>query len=209
MAKVKAEYEMEGVKAKLELSYLINNKGAVKVTQKLQADKDAKVANLFRFGMQLPMPECYENIEYYGRGPIENYADRKYSTFLGIYKQTVTEQFYPYIRPQENGNKTDIRYWKITNNTGKGIQVVAEQPFSASALHYTIESLDEGMTKHQMHSHEIEPAKLTNLLIDKVQQGLGCVNSWGTIPLEEYMLPYQDYEFTFVISPVSNQIAID
>ena len=209
MAKVKAEYEMEGVKAKLELSYLINNKGAVKVTQKLQADKDAKVANLFRFGMQLPMPECYENIEYYGRGPIENYADRKYSTFLGIYKQTVTEQFYPYIRPQENGNKTDIRYWKITNNTGKGIQVVAEQSFSASALHYTIESLDEGMTKHQMHSHEIEPAKLTNLLIDKVQQGLGCVNSWGTVPREEYMLPYQDYEFTFVISPVSNQIAID
>ena len=209
MAFVKAEYDMSGMKAKLELTYLINNKGAVKVTQKLTADKEAKVANMFRFGMQLPMPECYENIEYYGRGPIENYADRNNSTFLAIYRQTVTEQFYPYIRPQENGNKTDIRYWKMINPAGKGIQIVAEQPFSASALHYTIEQLDEGMTKHQMHSHEIEPAKVTNLLIDKVQMGLGCVNSWGTVPLDEYMLPYKDYEFTFVISPVSNNIGID
>ena len=209
MAEVKAEYEMADVKAKLQLTYLINNKGAVKVTQKLEADKEAKVANLFRFGMQLPMPENYETIEYYGRGPIENYSDRNNSTFLAIYRQTVTEQFYPYIRPQENGNKTDIRYWKMINETGKGIQIVAEQPFSASALHYTIESLDEGMEKHQMHSQEIEPAKLTNLLIDKVQQGLACINSWGAMPLPEYLLPYQDYEFTFVISPVSNEIDVD
>jgi beta-galactosidase len=209
MAEVKAEYEMADVKAKLQLTYLINNKGAVKVTQKLEADKEAKVANLFRFGMQLPMPENYETIEYYGRGPIENYSDRNNSTFLAIYRQTVTEQFYPYIRPQENGNKTDIRYWKMINDTGKGIQIVAEQPFSASALHYTIESLDEGMEKHQMHSQEIEPAKLTNLLIDKVQQGLACINSWGAMPLPEYLLPYQDYEFTFVISPVSNEIDVD
>ena len=121
----------------------------------------------------------------------------------------MTEQFYPYIRPQENGNKTDIRYWKLTNPTGKGIQIVAEQPFSASALHYTIEQLDEGEAKHQMHSHEIEPAHLTNLLIDKAQMGLGCITSWGTLPLEEYMLPYQDYEFTFVISPVDSNIVID
>ena len=209
MALVKAEYDMDAVKAKLELTYLINNKGAVKVTQKLIADKDAKVANMFRFGMQLPMPEDYETIEYYGRGPIENYADRNNNTFLAIYHQTVTEQFYPYIRPQENGNKTDIRYWKLTNPTGKGIQIVAEQPFSASALHYTIEQLDEGEAKHQMHSHEIEPAHLTNLLIDKAQMGLGCITSWGTLPLEEYMLPYQDYEFTFVISPVDSNIVID
>lgn len=209
MALVKAEYDMDAVKAKLELTYLINNKGAVKVTQKLITDKDAKVANMFRFGMQLPMPEDYETIEYYGRGPIENYADRNNNTFLAIYHQTVTEQFYPYIRPQENGNKTDIRYWKLTNPTGKGIQIVAEQPFSASALHYTIEQLDEGEAKHQMHSHEIEPAHLTNLLIDKAQMGLGCITSWGTLPLEEYMLPYQDYEFTFVISPVDSNIVID
>ena len=209
MAFVKAEYKMPDVKSQLELTYLINNKGAVKITQKLTADKDEKVANLFRFGMQLPMPANYETIEYWGRGPIENYSDRNNSTFIAVYRQTVTDQFYPYIRPQENGNKTDIRYWKMINETGKGIQIVAEEPFSASALHYTIEQLDEGMTKHQMHSQEIEPANLTNLLIDKVQMGLGCINSWGALPLKDYMLPYQDYEFTFVISPIENNIEID
>ena len=209
MALVKAEYTMPSVKGQLELTYLINNKGAVKITQKLTADKDKKVANLFRFGMKLPMPANYETIEYWGRGPIENYADRNHSTFIAVYRQTVTDQFYPYIRPQENGNKTDIRYWKMVNETGKGIQIVAEQPFSASALHYTIEQLDEGMTKHQMHSQEIEPANLTNLLIDKAQMGLGCINSWGALPLKDYMLSYQDYEFTFVISPIENVIEID
>ena len=209
MVLVKAVYTMPAVKSQLELTYLINNKGAVKITQKLTADKNEKVANLFRFGMQLPMPKNYETIEYWGRGPIENYSDRNNSTFIAVYRQTVTDQFYPYIRPQENGNKTDIRYWKMINEAGKGIQIVAEQPFSASALHYTIEQLDEGMTKHQMHSQEIEPANLTNLLIDKVQMGLGCINSWGALPLKDYMLPYQDYEFTFVISPIENVIEID
>ena len=208
MAFVKAEYAMPGVKSQLALTYLINNKGAVKITQQLLAGKDEKVANLFRFGMQLPMPKNYETIEYWGRGPIENYSDRNNSTFIAIYRQTVSEQFYPYIRPQENGNKTDIRYWKMINEKGKGIKIVAEQPFSASALHYTIEQLDEGMTKHQMHSHEIEPADVTNLLIDKVQMGLGCINSWGALPLKDYLLPYQDYEFTFVISPIENDIEI-
>ena len=200
---------MPGVKSQLALTYLINNKGAVKITQQLLAGKDEKVADLFRFGMQLPMPKNYETIEYWGRGPIENYSDRNNSTFIAIYRQTVSEQFYPYIRPQENGNKTDIRYWKMINEKGKGIKIVAEQPFSASALHYTIEQLDEGMTKHQMHSHEIEPADVTNLLIDKVQMGLGCINSWGALPLKDYLLPYQDYEFTFVISPIENDIEID
>ncbi len=209
MAFVKAEYAMPGVKSQLTLTYLINNKGAVKITQQLLAGKDEKVADLFRFGMQLPMPKNYETIEYWGRGPIENYSDRNNSTFIAIYRQTVSEQFYPYIRPQENGNKTDIRYWKMINEKGKGIKIVAEQPFSASALHYTIEQLDEGMTKHQMHSHEIEPADVTNLLIDKVQMGLGCINSWGALPLKDYLLPYQDYEFTFVISPIENDIEID
>ena len=209
MAFVKAEYAMPGVKSQLALTYLINNKGAVKITQQLLAGKDEKVANLFRFGMQLPMPKNYETIEYWGWGPIENYSDRNNSTFIAIYRQTVSEQFYPYIRPQENGNKTDIRYWKMINEKGKGIKIVAEQPFSASALHYTIEQLDEGMTKHQMHSHEIEPADVTNLLIDKVQMGLGCINSWGALPLKDYLLPYQDYEFTFVISPIENDIEID
>ena len=205
---VETAYEMPGVSAKLNLTYVINNEGAIKVTQKMTTDKKAKVSNMFRFGMQMQMPRSFETIEYYGCGPIENYIDRNHCTNLGIYRQSVTEQFYSYIRPQENGTKTDIRWWRMINKAGNGIEVVAASPFSASALHYTIESLDEGWSKQQGHSPEVEEADLTNLCIDKIQAGLGCVNSWGSIALPEYQVPYQDYEFTFILSPIQHCIDI-
>lgn len=205
---VETAYEMPGVSAKLNLTYVINNEGAIKVTQKMTTDKKAKVSNMFRFGMQMQMPRSFETIEYYGRGPIENYIDRNHCTDLGIYRQSVTEQFYSYIRPQENGTRTDIRWWRMINKAGNGIEVVAASPFSASALHYTIESLDEGWSKQQGHSPEVEEADLTNLCIDKIQAGLGCVNSWGSIALPEYQVPYQDYEFTFILSPIQHCIDI-
>ena len=205
---VETAYEMPGVSAKLNLTYVINNEGAIKVTQKMATDKKVKVSNMFRFGMQMQMPRSFETIEYYGRGPIENYIDRNHCTDLGIYRQSVTEQFYSYIRPQENGTKTDIRWWRMINKAGNGIEVVAASPFSASALHYTIESLDEGWSKQQGHSPEVEEADLTNLCIDKIQAGLGCVNSWGSIALPEYQVPYQDYEFTFILSPIQHCIDI-
>ena len=206
MISVQAEYEIPAVKAKLSLNYLINNKGAVKVTQKMTADKSAEISNLFRFGMQLPMPLEFDRIDYYGRGPIENYADRNSSTSLGRYNQTVAEQFYPYIRPQENGTKTDIRWWKQLNAGGYGLQFVADNPFSASALNYSIEDLDDGVRKLQRHSPEIKQVDYTNLCIDKAQMGLGCVNSWGAPPLEAYRLPYGAYEFSFIMSPAKHQL---
>lgn len=206
---VNAEYEMKNVSAKLYLTYVINNAGAIKVTQKMAADKDAKVSPMFRFGMQMQMPESFEAIEYYGRGPIENYSDRNHSTDLGVYRQSVDEQFYSYIRPQETGTKTDIRWWKQLNAGGNGLKVVGEAPFSASALNYTICSLDDGVQKDQRHSPEVKKADLTNLCIDKAQMGLGCVNSWGAMPLPQYMLPYGNYEFTFILAPVKHSIDIE
>ena len=209
MIVVCTEYEIRSVHAKLYLTYTINNEGAVKVNQRMAAAQDVAVPDMFRFGMQMVMPESFEKISYYGRGPIENYIDRKHSTDLGIYNQTVTEQFYAYIRPQENGTKTDIRWWKLFNDEGKGLQFVAAEPFSASALHYTIESLDDGAQKDQRHSNEVSPSDLTNFLIDKVQQGLACENSWGAIPRPEYRVPYANYEFTFIMTPVSDVVVIE
>lgn len=206
LAVVSADYKMPGVSASLKLTYTINGDGAVKVTESLTADKNAKVSDMFRFGMQMQMPESFGSIEYYGRGPIENYSDRNHSTLLGIYNQKVADQFYPYIRPQETGTKTDIRYWKQLNNSGNGLEFIAENPFSASALNYSIESLDGGVWKANTHSPEIEKVNYTNLLIDKAQMGLGCVNSWGALPLKEYRLPYGDYTFTFVMKPVFHQL---
>ena len=197
-----AEYEMQHVSAKLNLTYIINNEGAIKVTQKMVTNPQAKIPPMFRFGMQVQMPKAFETIEYYGRGPIENYSDRNHSTTIGLYRQSVNEQFYPYIRPQETGTKTDIRWWKLLNAAGHGLQIVADAPFSASALHYTIKSLDDGIDKAQRHSPEVKQSDLTNLCIDKIQMGLGCIDSWGAWPLPQYQIPYGDYEFSFILSPV-------
>jgi beta-galactosidase len=202
---VKAIYDMPGVSAKLFLNYHISNTGAIKVTQKMTADTTAKVPNFFRFGMQMKMPRDFDRIIYYGRGPQENYTDRNSSTDLGRYVQTVDEQFYPYIRPQETGTKSDIRWWQQLNTGGKGLQFTGEAPFSASALHYSIESLDEGPEKHQRHSQLIPQVDYTNLCIDKVQMGLGCITSWGALPLAKYRLPYGNYEFTFLVEPVEHE----
>ena len=199
---IEASYELPEVSAKLNLTYAINNEGAIKVTQKMTADKNAKVANLFRFGMQMQMPRSFDKVEYYGRGPVENYIDRKANADLGIYRQSVAEQFYSYIRPQETGTKSDLRWWKTLNAAGRGIQVVAAEPFSASALHYTIESLDEGTHKQQGHSPEVDEADLTNFCFDLIQAGLGCEDSWGRITRPEYQVPYGDYEFTFILKPM-------
>ncbi|UVV56801.1 DUF4981 domain-containing protein [Bacteroides fragilis] len=203
---VRAEYEMKAVKGKLFPTYVINNEGAVKVTQKMEAGKEEKVSDMFRFGMQMQMPENFNEVEYYGRGPVENYADRNHSTLIGKYRQTVAEQFYPYIRPQETGTKTDLRWWRVLNISGNGLQFVGDAPFSASALNYSIESLDDGVQKDQRHSPEVAKAPFTNLCIDKVQMGLGCVNSWGTLPLEKYRVPYRDYEFSFIPTPVRHKV---
>ena len=199
---IEAAYELPEVSAKLNLTYTINNEGAIKVTQKMTTDKNAKVANMFRFGMQMQMPRSFDKVEYYGRGPVENYIDRKANTDLGIYCQSVADQFYTYIRPQETGTKSDIRWWKTLNMAGRGIQVVASKPFSASALHYTIESLDEGLYKKQGHSQEVEEADITNFCFDLIQAGLGCEDSWGRIARPEYQVPYGDYEFTFILMPM-------
>ena len=203
---VTAKYDMPTVSAKLTLTYRINKEGAIEVTQSMTTDKNAKVSNMFRFGMRAALNKNLSNIQYYGRGPIENYADRNNSTNIGKYAQTVDEQFYSYIRPQETGTKTDIRWWNQTNKGGNGIQLVGKTPFSASALHYTMESLDDGLEKGQRHSELVPQTDCVNFCIDKVQMGLGCVNSWGALPLDKYMVPYQDYEFTFVIKPIQNAL---
>ena len=202
LAEVKAEYDMPDVNGKLQLTYRINNEGAVKVSQKLIAGEKEKVSELFRFGMKLEMPEAYSHIKYYGRGPGENYIDRKDSEFIGLYDQTVEEQSYAYIRPQETGTKSDIRWWAQLDEAGSGLCFKSDDVYSISAINYTIESLDDGAEKDQRHFPEVEQSDFVTICIDKKQMGLGCVTSWGALPRDEYRLPYQDYEFNFLIQPV-------
>ena len=193
--------------AELTLTYEVNNAGMVKVTEKMKADPSKKVSDLFRYGMNLVMPKSFNRVEYYGRGPLENYSDRKDCTFMGIYSQSVAEQYYPYIRPQETGTRSDLVWWRVTDAAGNGIQFSSGRPFSASALHYSVSSLDEGVRKVNRHAGDLEEEDLTEICIDYAQMGLGCVNSWGALPLDSYMLHYGDYEFVFLMTPLRNHIA--
>ena len=200
---VKAGYEMPGVQATLEIEYAVDNTGAVTIAQSLHATPGAEVPDMFRFGMCFEMPEAFDRLQYYGRGPGENYADRKSSAFVGLYRQSVDEQFHPYIRPQETGTKSDLRWWHLADIGGRGLTVTSDAPFSASALHYPQESLDEGPAKRQGHSPEVEKQKNVSVCLDKVQYGLACVNSWGALPLPEYRIPYADYTFRLKIAPAT------
>ena len=201
MVKLVARYEMPEVEAKLELEYIVGNTGEIKVTQKLASTPGAKHPDLYRFGMKMGMPKHFNRVSYYGRGPVENYADRKDNAFVGLYEQSVAEQFHSYQRPQETGNKCDLRFFTLYNTYGRGLKIEAGKWFSASALPYTIGQLDDGERKLQNHPEFLIEAPFTSLCIDLAQMGVGCVNSWGAWPLKQYRLPYGDYRFTFILKP--------
>ena len=198
-----ANFEMPEVKAQLMLRYRINAAGEVAVTEKMTTDKEAKVADLFRYGMQLQMPASFSKLEYYGRGPEENYIDRHSSSFIGKYEANVKDEYYPYVRPQESGNHTDIRYFSIFNpTTGKGITFEGYAPMECSAIPYLVEDLDAGIEKEHawgQHSGDLVEKGLVQLHIQQRQFGLGCIDSWGASPMEKYRMHYQDRCFSFVI----------
>ena len=203
---VTAVYDMPDVKAQLTLTYHISGDGRIKVVEQLKTDKDVKQPDMARFGMVMQLPYEMERSAYYGRGPIENYGDRKLSQRIGIYNQTADEQFYPYIRPQENGLKSDVRWWNQTTAQGKGMRIEAVEPFSVSALHYAIEDLDEPKpAKGQRHSTQVPKSKYTNLCIDGAHTGVGGANSWSNwgLALPKYRVPYQDRTFTFQFVPLN------
>ena len=195
-------FDMPEVQGQMDITYLVfANTGAVKVTEDFKATEGAKVSDMFRFGMLLQMPYSMEKSTYYGRGPIENYSDRKDCMRIAIYNDDADNQYFPYIRPQESGTKSDIRWWKQTDATGLGLQVKSCTPFYASAIHFDTEELDDGEEKEQRHSFDLKKSKFTNLFLDSAHMGVGGENSWGAWPLEKYRVHYGNKTFTFTLIP--------
>jgi len=202
---VEAKFEMADVKAELKMTYTLSEDGEIIVRQQLKTDKEAKVSQMFRYGMQLQMPKKFDEVKYYGRGPIENYCDRNSSEFIGVYNNKVADEYFNYVRPQESGNHTDIRWFRVIDKDGKGLEFYSNAPMEASAINYLMSDLDDGPMKDKKvghHSGDLIERPLTQVHIQQRQMGLGCVNSWGAWPRPEYLVPYQDYDFTFVIKPV-------
>ena len=201
---VVARYDMPEVHATLTLTYEIHANGVLCVTQGIAFDDSyTEIPEMLRFGVVMELDYGMDNSEFYGRGPIENYADRRYSQRLGIYRQTADEQFYPYIRPQETGTKGDIHWWCQTDNRGNGFKVTSDKPFYASALRYSVNTLDEGDEKHQRHPSELkENSPFLFLTLDSEHCGVGGIDSWGARPLEQYRIPATDRTCSFTITPI-------
>ncbi|WP_370648986.1 glycoside hydrolase family 2 TIM barrel-domain containing protein [uncultured Rikenella sp.] len=203
---VTSVFDLPKLFATLTIDYTINGAGEIAVSQKLTTDPTKeKMPHLFRFGMELTMPQAFRAIDFYGRGPVENYIDRQGAARIGRYAQSVDDQYWGYIRPQESGNKSDLRWWRLTDPDGTGITIESDAPFEASALPYAMDDLDDGLEKGQRHSGSLVKRDFVTLNIASRQMGLGCEDSWGAWPLREYLLPYGDYEFNFVLKPTTRK----
>ena len=204
---VKTSFDLPWVKSRINITYTIEGDGTVTVCQQLFATQDSEVPGMFRYGVIIEMPEITDISEYYGRGPIENYADRKSAQNIGIYKQTANEQSFSYVRPQESGTKSDMRWWKQYDRQYNGVIITADKEFFASASHYNIDDLDEGMEKDQRHTEQIEKTNKTNLYLDLEHYGVGGVDSWSSRAeaLPQYRVNYGNKTFTFRITPLKKK----
>jgi beta-galactosidase len=196
---LKVEYDLTGISVPYTIEYFIQNDGAVKVTSSIDMTGRA-LPELPRFGMRMQLPQQYSNLSYYGRGPWENYSDRNTASFVGLYKDNVKNQYtWSYIRPQEAGYKTDVRWMSLTNEQGRGLVIEGEQPICFSATNVSTEDVDPGLTKKQQHPTDIKPRNNVFLNIDLKQRGVGGDNSWGALPHDQYRLLDKKYSYSYVI----------
>ncbi|MEJ5995391.1 glycoside hydrolase family 2 TIM barrel-domain containing protein [Pedobacter sp. Du54] len=176
--------------------------GTIKVETQFKAVK-GKYRTLMRIGNDIQLDKKYSNIQWYGRGPGENYADRKTASLVGTYSSMVDDQYFPYARPQESGNKTDVRWVAFTNKAGKGVRFeFADQLLSFNALPYSVEDLDPEAEKKQYHSGELVKRNQIFVHMDMQQLGVQGIDSWGSLPLIQYQIPFKDYTYSYYIKPI-------
>jgi beta-galactosidase len=202
---IRVNYQLNNVAVPYMVDYLITNSGNLKVTATMDMT-GRDLPELPRFGMRTELSQRYDNLSYYGRGPYENYSDRNSASFIGIYADKVENQFYKgYIRPQESGNKTDVRWLSLTDDQGKGILIEGLQPLSFTAINHSTEDLDPGLTKKQQHPTDLPVRRNVFLNIDLKQRGVGGDDSWGAYPHEQYRLLNKKYTYSYIIKLISKE----
>ena len=213
--RVNVEYAPIGEAALIKMVYDIYADGTIAAREEMtDAGRLAEAFMLPRFGMQMAMPGNFSTFEFFGLGPHENYIDRASSALIGHYVQNVNDQYhYGYVRPQESGTKTQIKWMKVLDDNGAGFEITSDVKFSASVLPFSWEEMDvRKMGNNQAHSLELKTKAYENnrsygktwVNFDLAQQGLGCINSWGAWPLEAHRVKAQPCQFNFVLRPVNN-----
>ena len=210
---IKSKYLVSDIDGLIEITYNISSNGKINVTTRL-TEISSSLPMMPKFGTNFIINKRYDNVKWYGRGPHENYQDRKTSSLVGIYESKVSELYYPYIRPQENGNRTDTRWLTLTDSKGDGIIIETEKTFEFSAHHQRNEDFDGGNIKYRkqsnalkrpiMHTTDIIERPLININIDYKQMGVGGDNSWGQKPHKKYQIKADNYSFSYSISPYSS-----
>ena len=201
LVQLEASYKLADDIATLQMTYQINASGQITVKTELQDVKN-DLPNMPRFGTNFIVNKELDSVNWYGRGPLENYQDRKTSQFVGNYKALVSDLYYPYIRPQENGYRTDIRWVTFKNTQGRGIKILGPKPLCFSAHHQYNSDFDAGDTKQQRHTIDIIERDLVNINIDNAQMGVGGDTSWWTRPLEQYQIKAGNQSFSYSIIPI-------
>ncbi|MAM96995.1 MAG: hypothetical protein CL701_00020 [Chloroflexi bacterium] len=215
----RVDYEKIG---RVITNYSVNSAGRINVSQTIEPDDN--LPNLPRFGMVIELPIQFENMTWFGRGPHESYWDRKSGAKIDLYTGKVADQYHPYVRPQETGNKTDVRWATFTDDLGSGIMIRGDT-LSINATHFRITDFDNGNAelttrsatsnirtkKQHRHTIDMSPRKLINVHIDHKQMGVGGEDSWGSQPLPQYQLPAKQYSYSFTMVPIpenSNPVTI-
>ncbi len=190
---------LAGIKQVLE--YDIFGDGRIEVTCRLNTD-ELELPDLPRYGVRWQLPVNFDNLQYLGRGPHENYVDRNRSAFVNLYQGKVAEQYVKYVRPQENGYKTGVRWFELRNENGIGLRVIGDPAIGFSTLHNSIEDFDQITHKDLRHTNDIVKRDAVFITLDHKMMGVAGDNSWGAKPYPEYSIPAKNYEFSFWLEPV-------
>ena len=196
--KLQAIYFLPAVEATVEMTYTIGNDGNMLVETSLTNVPDS-LPEIPRVGNRFKIQEEFDRVSWYGRGPFENYWDRKSASLVGVYSASVDELSVPYIRPQENGHRTDIRWVSFANKDGKGVIIEGRGLVEFNAHHQDISAFDPGEKKQQRHTIDIQRENFVAVSIDYKQLGVGGDDSWGARTHEEYTLPAKDYKFAYYL----------
>ena len=202
---VYTEYRIDELGARAVVIYKISPDGTVAVTERFRPSSSYKInlISMLRFGVALAMPDTYDTIKFYGAGPHESYCDRKNGNKVGVYTQSVDEQFcMTYVRPQESGSHCDLRWWRITDSSGHGLEVRSNVLFAASAIPYPMSQIDIHSEDYRKYPTLLEKTGKTYVNIDMAQAGLVCEDSWGAVQLPQYRIPYEKHTFEFVLKPL-------
>lgn len=195
-------YNLDYINANYQLVYTFLKNGALKIQSSIDLSTAGNLPEIPRMGMRFDVDESYTQLSYYGRGPWENYADRKHAAHIGIYNQSTNQQYVTYIRPQANGNRHDTRWIQLKNESGNGVLIEALQPIGFSAMPYYDEDFDAGNTKKNRHINDVVERPIICVQVDGWQRGVGGDNSWGMPPHKQYRLTEKQYSYTYILKPL-------